>query len=166
MGQVGVVIVLLIIVLLLGFMVLDMNRKLKEQYKYEINFLKELKAFRAPLVKLKIGGLSAYFLLDTGSTINIVRTKYLDKVGAAIVEDDNSSVMTASGEMAQSQGFHEEVFHNKKSFGYNEFSVADLDLFDDPEINKGYEIAGLLGSKFFQEHRWTVDFDKMVVWVK
>ena len=165
MGQVGVVIVLLIIVLLLGFMVLDMNRKLKKQYKYEINFLKELKAVRVPLVKLKVGGLSAYFLLDTGSTINIIRTKYLEKVGASVIKDKSSAVLTASGEMAQNESFQEEVFHNKKSFGFNEFSVSDLSLFDDEDINKGYEIAGLLGSKFFQEHKWTVDFDKMVVWV-
>jgi len=116
-----------------------------------------------PLIPVEIQDKSLCFLLDTGSNINMID---------AAVYEYFKDIAEQIGEFAHIgiEGNSEQVITVKLPFQFEGhsyipvFSVVNLDkAFSKIHEESGIPIHGLLGNKFFIEHGWILDFDKLVL---
>ena len=114
-----------------------------------------------PLIPITIQDKTLCFLLDTGSNHNII-----DKAVYSHFKDSSEPV----GEYSHFgiEGNTEQNMTVKLPFSFEEcnftpiFSVVNMDsAFSKIHEESGIPIHGLLGNKFFIEHGWVLDFDKM-----
>ena len=114
-----------------------------------------------PLIPITIQDKTLCFLLDTGSNINMI-----DKAIYSHFKDISEPI----GEYIHFgiEGNQELNSTVKMPFSFEGcnytpiFSVVDLDsAFSKIYEESGIPIHGLLGNKFFIEHGWVLDFDKM-----
>ncbi|MCL2858720.1 MAG: hypothetical protein FWF42_03420 [Streptococcaceae bacterium] len=114
-----------------------------------------------PLIPVEIQNKGLCFLLDTGSNINMIDTA---------VYEHFKDIAEPIGEFAHFgiEGNKEQSLTVKLPFLFEGqtytpvFSVVNLDnAFSKVYDEAGIPIHGLLGSKFFVEHGWVLDFDKL-----
>jgi len=114
-----------------------------------------------PLIPIEIQNKSLCFLLDTGSNINMIDTA---------VYEHFKDIAEPTGEFSHFgiEGNKEQAITVKLPFQFEGqtyftvFSVVNLDnAFSKVYEESGIPIHGLLGNKFFIEHKWVLDFDKL-----
>jgi hypothetical protein len=114
-----------------------------------------------PLIPTTIQDKNLCFLLDTGSNHNII-----DKAVYSHFKDISEPI----GEYAHFgiEGNQEQSITVKMPFSFEGytfnpiFSIVNLDkAFSKIKDESGIPIHGLLGNRFFIEHGWILDFDKM-----
>ena len=115
-----------------------------------------------PLLIVKAQAKNLYFLLDTGSNINV-----LDKRVAEFFQ--------LSGGTAQQQQFGidgtlqttdvvEMTFSLEEREYKADFSVMDLSsAFGKVEEESGIQIHGLLGCSFMEQQKWVLDFENLTL---
>jgi len=126
-----------------------------------VNLQYGLSKANLPLIPVEIQNKSLCFLLDTGSNINMIDTA---------VYEHFKDVAEQVGEFVHFgiEGNKEQTITVKLPFSFEGqtytpvFSVVNLDnafskVYDEASI----PIHGLLGNKFFIEHGWVLDFDKL-----
>jgi len=130
-------------------------------YDNKFNLTYGLKKAKFPLIPVIVQDKNLCFLLDTGSNINMIDTK---------VYEYFKDITEQVGELTHFgiEGNQEESITVKMPFSFEGcsftpiFSVVNLDsAFSKIKEKTGMPIHGLLGNKFFIEHGWVLDFDKM-----
>jgi len=114
-----------------------------------------------PLIPITIQDKTLCFLLDTGSNHNII-----DKAVYSHFKDISEPVGEYSHFGVEGNTEASKTVKLPFSFeGHNFnpiFSVVNMDsAFSKIQEESGIPIHGLLGNKFFIEHGWVLDFDKM-----
>ena len=128
---------------------------------YNFTLTYGLQKANLPIIPITIQCQNLCFLLDTGSNHNII-----DKC----VYDHFKDISEPVGEYAyfgiegnQEQSMTVTMPFSFEGHSFNPvFSVVNLDnAFSKIHEESGIPIHGLLGNKFFIEHGWILDFDKM-----
>lgn len=176
-GTISIIAILCIIVVLFIYMVKGITTIVKRDYVFDVKVIKlkgnklEFKTdyhnHKLPIVKLTFNGKKYNFLLDTGADINILNKSVLDRIDEdkTINILNNHGVTTASG-VEKSEKADISFKYNNKVF-IETFTIMNVDAaFQNILHDNGIQLHGVLGSKFFHKHKWSVDFDNMVVWTK
>lgn len=122
---------------------------------------------KAPIVPLTLLGKKYYFLLDTGTSINILKQEFADSLSPELLFDiEGSQVQGSTGSCTTSKGACLElVFEDTISVDtYFEIMPIDAALQIISEA-AGVEVVGLLGGPFLHENEWLLDFNQKLVWV-
>jgi len=147
------------------YVIFDLNKKINNSNRYKISFKKEFHSIGVPLIKLKFNGKLEWFLVDTGSNVNYLRKNIYEEleVKPEIIGNDiikNSTCTTESNVIKINLSF------NKTKFNDEKFHIMSIAPFDNGLFKGKYNIIGLIGNEFFEKYKLTIDFDKLIIWIK
>lgn len=172
---VALIIQLAIIIILGFFMYCNLKKIINNAYKYQSNLITDkgnFLSFKEPLLKIdvpviniKINDKKYGFLLDSGADNNYLDMNVFNELGGT-----KSFDITGSRKVNTANGAVETVKATIPfKIGNNKFK-EEFDIMPITQNVEGFlkgtdiRIDGILGSKFFAEYKWKLDFDKMVVW--
>lgn len=149
---------------------MDMSKKISHQYRYAISFKKSFKKSQLPFIRLKVEGEYKNFLLDSGSQGNLLDETFVNSLPKTITENIKVSEETfvgVGGKVDNTRSLDLNLVHGNKKFPNTKFTIMDMKpTFKILEKKIQEPIAGLLGAPFFEQYRWQLDFEDLVVWIK
>lgn len=167
------------------FLTNHLTKVMKEEFKYHLGLVKKdtnlfqdtisfkdnylKKNSELPIIKLNVEGRMCNLLLDSGANINILNESVFNKIN----KDQTIKVVKAEEHITVGSGSMEQVGVANLNFSYQKLKFTqEFDILNMSEAvgllskRTGLVIDGILGSKFFKENQWSLDFDKLIVWVK
>lgn len=133
----------------------------------KLDFKNNFKKHKLPILTLIFNGNKYNFLMDTGADINMLNKSAFDIINqdAKAKIEGNFNISTAGGDMNSELTTLNFKYGNKKFI--ENFTIINVDAaFNNVLIDNGIQLHGVLGSSFFEKHKWSLDFDNMVVWTK
>lgn len=133
---------------------------------HSMSFMEGLNLTGFPVVTLMNNGQKLNFVLDSGSVHNLINKSVVD----TLTYKKTDFVATISG--IENNLREEEraiemnlVYKDKVTEGL--FVVTDLDsVFNAVKKETGVQLHGLLGSDFFKENKYVIDYKEMVAYSK
>lgn len=120
-----------------------------------------------PLVKYKVNGKDAYFIMDTGAGLSVVDEKESKKYD--IQDDGNGNVGRITGiggstYLSRANQFSIEL--NDKPLN-GSFFIGDLsNVVDNIRSKTGISILGIIGSDLMQLNKMIIDYSKDSIFIK
>ena len=138
-------------------------RERQQIAKHNMSFLEGLHLTGLPIVSFHYKGNIMNFVLDTGSNRCYVDKKSLEKVEAAYQEAEEE-ILTA-GSPAKQFGFATlQLEHKNQTFDLN-CTVLDMsETTAEIKSTFGVTIHGLIGTDFFEDYKYILDFNEMVAY--
>lgn len=127
-----------------------------------ISFKESMDLTDLPVITFTQGDQKLNFLLDTGSNASHINKGLVDN-GTVIVSitGNNQSLYGMNGLPINIDKCLMEFKYKDTTFK-SEFLINDLSLaFETVKRDSGVQIHGILGNKFFQEHKYILDFDNL-----
>lgn len=153
----------LLLIGLIVFLVLFFTNK-EEKYD-EISFKQAVDLCEVPVITLYQGDKKFNFLLDTGADGSIIDSNYIDNVNYELINHvtEHSGIQ---GEKELIQVCTATFFYDKHEFK-SIFGIRDMSgIFGVIKEDTGVQLHGVLGSRFFTQYRYVLDFDRYVAYSK
>lgn len=131
--------------------------------KVKMSFRESMDLAELPVVTFYNGGRKLNFLLDTGANLCIINSNILNSL-----DYKNSEVKGAiygmEGNTTYVDYISMEFTYKNKSYK-STFQVVDMqEAFDKVKQESGVTIHGILGSKFFEEYKYILDFKELIAY--
>ena len=131
--------------------------------KVKMSFRESMDLAELPVVTFYNGGRKLNFLLDTGANLCIINSNILNSL-----DYKNSEVKGAiygmEGNTIYVDYISMEFTYKNKSYK-STFQVVDMqEAFDKVKQESGVTIHGILGSKFFEEYKYILDFKELIAY--
>lgn len=118
-----------------------------------------------PIVSLYQGKFVFNFLLDTGSNDSIIDSNILDMIEHTPI-DETSSLYGLEGKEQVVEKCNITVTYNGIDFPYT-YLVCDMKgPFSKIKAESGVTLHGIIGSKFFNEYKYVLDFESLIAYSK
>lgn len=157
------VIIILVIVVIAAIIingVQDYDRK-----KVEMSFKESMNLTELPIVTFYNGSTKLNFLLDTGANLCVINSRIIDSLNYKKL-DEKGSVFGMEGNSVDIDYISMGFTYNNKSYS-SSFQVVDMqEAFDRIKQESGVTVHGILGSKFFEEYKYVLDFKELIVYTK
>jgi flagellar basal body rod protein FlgB len=157
------VIIILVIVVIAAIIingVQDYDRK-----KVEMSFKESMNLTDLPVVTFYNGSTKLNFLLDTGANMCIINSRIIDSLNYKKL-DEKGSVFGMEGNSVDIDYISMDFTYNNKSYS-SSFQVVDMqEAFDRIKQASGVIVHGILGSKFFEEYKYVLDFKELIAYTK
>lgn len=157
------VIIILVIVVIAAIIingVQDYNRK-----KVEMSFKESMNLTDLPIVTFYNGSTKLNFLLDTGANLCIINSRLIDSLNYKKL-DEKGSIFGMEGNSVDIDYISMDFTYNSKSYS-SSFQVVDMqEAFDRIKQESGVTVHGILGSKFFEEYKYVLDFKELIAYTK
>lgn len=117
-----------------------------------------------PLVKARVCGVNLTFLIDTGSTHNVIASFVYEQIrNAFMITGESNKVMGVDGKYQDviivNATLEIEGVELKSNFNVVDMSDAVMQLQDET----GLQLHGLLGIPFLMDNKCIIDFDKQEI---
>ncbi|MBQ2969824.1 MAG: retroviral-like aspartic protease [Bacteroidaceae bacterium] len=117
-----------------------------------------------PLVKARVCGVNLTFLIDTGSTHNVIASFVYEQIrNAFMITGESNKVMGVDGKYQDviivNATLEIEGVELKSDFNVVDMSDAVMQLQDET----GLQLHGLLGIPFLMDNKCIIDFDKQEI---
>lgn len=157
------VIIILVIVVIAAIIingVQDYDRK-----KVEMSFKESMNLTELPIVTFYNGSTKLNFLLDTGANLCVINSRIIDSLNYKKL-DEKGSVFGMEGNFVDIDYISMDFTYNSKSYS-SSFQVVDMqEAFDRIKQESGVTVHGILGSKFFEEYKYVLDFKELIAYTK
>lgn len=157
------VIIILVIVVIAAIIingVQDYDRK-----KVEMSFKESMNLTELPIVTFYNGSTKLNFLLDTGANLCVINSRIIDSLNYKKL-DEKGSVFGMEGNSVDIDYISMDFTYNNKSYS-SSFQVVDMqEAFDRIKQESGVTVHGILGSKFFEEYKYVLDFKELIAYTK
>lgn len=157
------VIIILVIVAIIAVVsngVQDYNRK-----KVRMSFRESMNLTELPVVTFYNGTNKLNFLLDTGSNMCVINSRNIESLSYTRL-DEKGSIHGMEGNVINVEHISMNFTHNGKPYT-STFQVVDIqEAFDRVKQESGVTIHGILGSKFFEEYKYVLDFNELIAYSK
>lgn len=157
------VIIILVIVVIAAIIingVQDYDRK-----KVEMSFKESMNLTELPIVTFYNGSTKLNFLLDTGANLCVINSRIIDSLNYKKL-DEKGSVFGMEGNSVDIDYISMGFTYNNKSYS-SSFQVVDMqEAFDRIKQESGVTVHGILGSKFFEEYKYVLDFKELIAYTK
>lgn len=118
-----------------------------------------------PVVTLQQKEQRLNFLLDTGSNNCIIDKSILDKLEYEKIEKQ-SKLIGIEGGSTIGDMCTITVSYNNKEYPFI-YAVCDMSkVFGEIKQSTGVTLHGILGSRFFNEYRYVIDFNELIAYSK
>lgn len=124
-----------------------------------------LQKAKLPLIISVVANNHLCFLLDTGATNNLIDQRVYDYLKGHFEELNEGAMIGIDGTKKSTPKIKLSFTFEGQSYSpiFHVFNSAKA--FDVIEKESGIQIHGILGSAFFLEHGWIIDFEKKVVYL-
>ena len=157
------IIVILSIVVIVAIIingVQDYNRK-----KVGMSFRESMNLTELPVVTFYNGTNKLNFLLDTGSNMCVINSRNIESLSYTKL-NEGGSIHGMEGNTIDVEYISMDFTHNGKPYT-STFQVVDMqEAFDRVKQESGVTIHGILGSKFFEEYKYVLDFKELIAYIK
>ena len=129
----------------------------------KMSFRESMDLTELPVVTFYNGTNKLNFLLDTGSNMCVINSRNIKSL--------SYTKLNGGGTIHGMEGNIVGVEYISMDFTYNDklytstFQVVDMqDAFDIVKQESGVTIHGILGSKFFEEYKYVLDFKELIAY--
>lgn len=131
-----------------------------------MSFQQAMDLLGLPVITLYQEGKKFNFILDTGSTHNIINKSVLPELNYHICEDVKSNLSGIECNKKQVDMCAINLSYKDKEYP-STYLIGDLDeTFADMKKESGVNLHGLLGSSFFNQYRYIIDFNELIAYSK
>lgn len=131
----------------------------------EMSFMQAFELTELPVITFYQNGNKYNLLLDTGSSANVIDKNVLKNLEYTMYE--------GTGNLTGMDGILHtvkacDIAFNYKNVTYNyQYLIKDLKTtFDYIKKETGVTLHGIIGTKFFAEYKYVLDFDKLIAYSK
>lgn len=155
-----IILAVVVIVAIISNMVQDYDRN-----RVEMSFKESMDLTELPVVTFYNRDKKLNFLLDTGANMCVINSKILDSLCYESSEV-KGTVHGMEGNTINVDYISMEFTYKSKSYK-SIFQVIDMqEAFDKVKQESGVTIHGILGSKFFEEYKYVLDFSELIAYSK
>lgn len=159
--EVIVILAIIAIVALISNGVQDYNSK----KKVGMSFRESMNLTELPVVTFYNGTNKLNFLLDTGSNMCVINSRNVEPLSYTKL-NEGGSIHGMEGNTIDVEYISMDFTHNGKPYT-STFQVVDMqEAFDKVKQESGVTINGILGSKFFEEYKYVLDFEELIAYSK
>ena len=137
----------------------------RSKQKSEISIKESMDLSNLPVLTFYEGDIKLNFLLDSGSTeSHICGSSAKDLLGTPITIE-GYNYLTSTGSDNISKKIDSVLRYKESEFKVSLMVNESLDqAFADVKSNCGVQLHGILGSDFLREHKYVLDFEKLIVY--
>lgn len=159
-------ILMILSVIGIGF-IINFISDIRKNKNNRISFKEALDLTELPVVTFICNEKKLNFLIDTGANNSILNESVANSMKLNTKTFEGIETNTAGGNIVLNKVVNLEVKYDDKRV-YNEcFLVANMDeAFNSIKGDTGVTIHGILGSKFFADHKYIIDFDALALYIK
>jgi predicted aspartyl protease len=133
--------------------------------KEKISFKEAMDLTEMPIITLYQGEKKFNFLLDTGSNNSIIDSNILDQIERKII-NERSSLFGMEGNVKEVSMCKIVLSYKDKEYEYK-YLIQDMKApFDNIKNSTGVTLHGIIGSNFFNEYKYVLDFSELVAYSK
>lgn len=130
-----------------------------------ISFKQGFELTEMPIITLYQGDKKFNFLLDTGATQSIIDGNILDTIDHTVV-NKKSTVYGFEGNPKEVSICKITLSYKDKDYEYEYLTCDMKNSFDNLKKETGVTLHGIIGSKFFNEFKYVLDFDELIAYSK
>lgn len=150
----------------IGF-IINFISDIRKNKNNRISFKEALDLTELPVVTFIGNEKKLNFLIDTGANNSIINESVVNSMKLNTETFEGVETNTAGGNIVLNKVVNLEIKYDDRRI-YNEcFLVANLDeAFSSIKGDTGVTIHGILGNKFFANHKYIIDFDALALYIK
>lgn len=130
-----------------------------------MSFQNSMDLAELPVVTFRQGDKKINFLLDTGSNNCIIDSNILKNIDHKML-DVETNILGLEGNTQKTGVCTIKMTYKDKEYEYP-YVIQDMSAaFDSIKKETGVTVNGMLGSKFFNEFKYVLDFDELIAYSK
>ena len=130
-----------------------------------MSFQNSMDLAELPVVTFRQGDKKINFLLDTGSNNCIIDSNILKNIDHKML-DVETNILGLEGNAQKTGVCTIKMTYKDKEYEYP-YVIQDMSAaFDSIKKETGVTVNGILGSKFFNEFKYVLDFDELIAYSK
>ena len=130
-----------------------------------MSFQSSMDLAELPVVTFRQGDKKINFLLDTGSNNCIIDSNILKNINHKML-DVETNILGLEGNAQKTGVCTIKMTYKDKEYEYP-YVIQDMSAaFDSIKKETGVTVNGMLGSKFFNEFKYVLDFDELIAYSK
>lgn len=130
-----------------------------------MSFQNSMDLAELPVVTFRQGEKKINFLLDTGSNNCIIDSNILKNIDHKML-DVETNILGLEGNAQKTGVCTIKMTYKDKEYEYP-YVIQDMSAaFDSIKKETGVTVNGMLGSKFFNEFKYVLDFDELIAYSK
>lgn len=146
-------------------MIKKIIRKFLNIHPHTMSFQNSMDLAELPVVTFRQGDKKINFLLDTGSNNCIIDSNILKNIDHKML-DVETNILGLEGNAQKTGVCTIKMTYKDKEYEYP-YVIQDMSAaFDSIKKETGVTVNGMLGSKFFNEFKYVLDFDELIAYSK
>lgn len=146
-------------------MIKKLIHKLIDKHQDSMSFKEAMDLAELPIVTFMQGKQKINFLLDTGSNQCIIDSNFLKKIKHTMLNME-TSLYGLEGNVQKPKICMITMSYKDRNYEYP-YLVQDMSAaFGAIKKETGVTVNGMLGSKFFSEFKYVLDFDELIAYSK
>lgn len=130
-----------------------------------MSFQNSMDLAELPVVTFRQGDKKINFLLDTGSNNCVIDSNILKSIDHKML-DVETNILGLEGNTQKTGVCTIKMSYKDKEYEYP-YVIQDMSAaFDSIKKDTGVTVNGMLGSKFFNEFKYVLDFDELIAYSK
>lgn len=130
-----------------------------------MSFQNSMDLAELPVVTFRQGDRKINFLLDTGSNNCVIDSNILKSIDYKML-DVETNILGLEGNAQKTGVCTIKMSYKDKEYEYP-YVIQDMSAaFDSIKKETGVTVNGMLGSKFFNEFKYVLDFDELIAYSK
>lgn len=132
----------------------------------KVSFMEGLDLTGLPVVTFYNNGRKFNFVLDTGSYNSVINESVLEYFDYNKSKDCADLIGIDGINRKEQQIIHASLFYKDKEIKATFIATELDDVFDAIKRETGVQLHGLLGSTFFKENKYIINYDELVAYSK
>lgn len=146
-------------------MIKKIIRKFLNIHPDAMSFQNSMDLAELPVVTFRQGDKKINFLLDTGSNNCVIDSNILKNIDHKML-DVETNILGLEGNAQKTGVCTIKMTYKDKEYEYP-YVIQDMSAaFDSIKKETGVTVNGMLGSKFFNEFKYVLDFDELIAYSK
>ena len=160
------IIFIVLFVIVLGFLI-NFISDIRKNTRKKISFKEALDLTELPVVTFIGNEKKLNFLIDTGANHSILNESVATSMNLSFETFEGVETNTAGGNIVLNKVVNLEIKYDDKRVYDECFLLTNMDeAFNSIKEDTGVTIHGILGSKFFTNHKYIIDFDTLALYIK
>lgn len=116
-----------------------------------------------PIIVVTVKKKRLCFIIDTGSTCSLIDSNVVEYFKDIVTPVGDYNISGIDGTKHKVDVVTLPFSYEGQSYNLKFCTKPLLEVFKDIETESGIQVHGLLGTDFLTEHKWVIDFDKLVI---